>query len=191
MPHQSGAEAVVDVDHGLAQLIEKQAIREVLTAGCRAVDRLDRDLAETVWHEHARIEFPGMLKGDREAYLQWLFAGSRGFQSSHHQLTNVTTKVAGDKAVSEAYVTARLQALPGESGRRTDLVIAGRYLDRWTKRASGWMIDERLFLTDHTTQIEVAGAPADTAADRPAADGGSAPDQTGNDPSYALLASIA
>jgi hypothetical protein len=134
--------------------VAKQAIREVLTNYCRAVDRLDRELFDSVFHPDARIRYPGMLEGGRDEFAAWCWSDV-GYRATNHQVTNTTIKVQGTSAVSEAYVTARIRSLPDPSGRRVDMVVTGRYLDRWTKRDSGWMIDDRLFLSDVFSEYEV------------------------------------
>src|SRR5262245_13177465 len=104
--------------HALDLMLEKLAIREALTTYCRAADRIDRDLAMTVFHPDARIDYPGMCTGTRDDFFAWIFDSHIGYQATSHQVTNMTIKVDGDRAVSEAYVIARLRGYPDASGRR-------------------------------------------------------------------------
>lgn len=190
MSEQAVAERSSTSGNELQVLADKLAIREVLTNYCRSVDRLDRDLALTVWHPDAKIDYPGMQTGDLEGFLTWVFDGHIGYRATNHQVTNVTIRVDGDKAVSEAYVTARIRAYPDENGRRVDMVVTGRYLDRWTRRESGWMIDERVFMNDVLSEYEVVNAFDGELPGRPN-DGDYTTARRGrDDPSYSLLASI-
>jgi hypothetical protein len=142
------------IDQELVSWIEKQRIREVLANYTRGIDRLDRDLFNSVFHPDAKINYPGMFKGTRQEFAEWCWLDIH-FQATSHQITNLIIKVDGDRAVSEAYVTARIRSYPDEAGRRVDMVVTGRYLDNWTKRDGGWMIDDRLFLNDVFSEYEV------------------------------------
>lgn len=170
-------------------LLAKQAIREVLQNYCRSIDRLDRDLMESVWHEDATILYEavpeGSFGGTRREVVDFFMKVHDQFSSHSHQITNVTIAVKGDTAVSEAYVTVKMQLLPNEQGRIIDLVVLGRYLDRWSKRNGVWAIDDRYYISDVVSEYEVGTefcgpGRADTSASR----------RDQGDPAYALFESV-
>ncbi len=137
-------------------MLAKQAMRENLQNYCRAVDRLDRDLLASVWHVDATVEYEGGFNGTAADLVDYFMEAHLGFQVHSHQITNVTIKVGGDRAVSEAYVTAVIRSFPDEAGHCVDMSYRGRYLDHWSKRDGRWAIDHRYLVTDVLSEYDVA-----------------------------------
>jgi SnoaL-like domain len=136
-------------------LMAKQAITEVLYRYCRGLDRMDRDLVLTVWHEGAPARYDMMFDGTGQGFIDWVWPIHETFFRHSHQITNILIDVDGDRAVSEAYVTVALRSLPG-GDRIVDMISRGRYLDRWSKRDGRWAIDDRVYVTDLQSQEEMA-----------------------------------
>jgi hypothetical protein len=63
-----------------------------------------------------------------------------------HNITTVNFVINGDTAEGEIYTIA-VHTLAG-SGRDIDLVVGGRYLDKYEKRAGTWKVLERTIVTD-------------------------------------------
>ncbi|MEN3975736.1 nuclear transport factor 2 family protein [Emcibacter sp. SYSU 3D8] len=150
----------------LQELLDKQAIAEVMMTYCRALDHLDEPLLRSVFHpdsqhnhgfkgpssDPAAKSEPGK-PGDFVAYaLQALTRMTR----THHQLGNIFVEVHGDVAYTEAYFTAyhRMRAKgdpkAGSDAYETqmDLFVSGRYMDRMEKRNGVWKIARRTATTD-------------------------------------------
>lgn len=140
------------------ELLAKQAIREVLHRYCRGVDRMDRPLTRACWHAAGTADYQGMFTGDVEALLDWMWKLHDGMQGHSHQMTNMLIEIAGERAVSETYVTVTLRTKPGREPVR-DILARGRYVDRWSERDGRWGIDHRLFLNDWMTSLPVGTAP--------------------------------
>jgi hypothetical protein len=158
----------------------RDAITDVVYRYCRALDRMDRPLADTVWHADGTADYgPTMYQGSGAGFLDWVWAAHASMLGHSHQIANVTVEIDGDRAGSEAYVTATLWA-EFEPGALAVITSRGRYVDRWSCRGGVWAIDHRRFLEDLTLTQSVAGAappdPISTAARR---------DRT--DPSYDAL----
>ena len=167
-------------------LAAKQAIREVLTNYCRSIDRLDRELMESVWHPGATVDYEGSFRGSAADLVDFFMRVHLEWESHSHQVTNTSIVVDGDHAASEAYVTARLRSRPDANGRRIDLLVSGRYLDRWSQRGGVWAIDERRQVTDVFAEYEVRPDLGGAVPDRPDTTvGWSRRDR--DDPSYELL----
>jgi hypothetical protein len=83
-------------------------------------------------------------KARRRDYLKQVFEQHAQTDATSHQLTNVVIHLDGDGATSESYVTACVRA----AGQ--DIVVRGRYLDTWSRRAGEWRIDERRYENDVT-----------------------------------------
>jgi hypothetical protein len=163
------------------ELIAKQAITDVIYTYCRALDRMDWDLAHTVWHDDGTADYgTNMFQGTGAGFLDWVWTQHAGMMGHSHQITNVLVSVDGDRAASEAYVTAALRLEADANAQATEIVSRGRYVDTWSRRDGRWAIDHRTFVEDFTTTYQVtAMEPAD------AAQRSSRRDR--DDPSYAAL----
>jgi hypothetical protein len=175
-------------DATLEVLLAEREIRQQMTNYCRGIDRLDRDLLASVWHDDATCEYEGIFKGTAKDVVAWFMECHLAYAAHSHQVTNQTIKVDGDKAASEAYVTASIRAFPDENGNAVDMWVIGRYLDRWSKRDGRWALDYRYQINDVFSSYQVLGTQdlPDTPED-PAA--GLARRNT-DDPSYANFASV-
>jgi hypothetical protein len=130
-------------------LADKQAITECLYRYCRGLDRMDREMALSVWHADGTADYGDMFQGTGHGFVDWVWVGHAAMATHSHQITNVLIDVDpdGEHAVSEAYVTAAVRTKPQE-GETTDFVARGRYLDRWSRRSGTWAIDHRQFVDD-------------------------------------------
>jgi hypothetical protein len=137
----------------------KLAITEVLYRYCRALDRMDRDLMDTVWHPDATADYGPTFQGSASGLLDVMWANHAKLLGHSHQVTNILIEVDGDRAASEAYVTGTLWDLT-EAGALSHLVAVGRYLDRWSRCDGRWAIGHRQFVYDAV----FTPAPADPTA---------------------------
>lgn len=125
----------------------RQAIVEVVYRYCRGVDRMDRDLVLSCWHDGGTADYGEVFQGTAPGFVDWLWPVHESFRSHSHQIANVLVDVDGDRAVSESYVTVVLGGGDTPDGL-VDVVDRGRYLDRWTRRAGRWAIDHRQHVSD-------------------------------------------
>lgn len=125
-------------------LLDRQAILDCLHTYCRAIDRLDRDLLLTVYHEDA-TEDHGIWVGDREYFADQALAYHEANQySTQHIITNHTCELKGDVAHTETY-----WQFAGMNKEGAPLSLSGgRYIDRFEKRSGKWAIAARLCLSD-------------------------------------------
>jgi SnoaL-like protein len=164
------------------ELVAKQAITDVIYTYCRALDRMDWDLALTVWHADGTADYgANMYQGTGPGFVEWVWAQHAAMMGHSHQITNVLIEVDGDRAASEAYVTATLRLERDEHAQAVEIVSRGRYVDTWSRRDGRWAIERRRFVEDFTSTYPVtAMEPADPASRS------SRRDQS--DPSYAAFA---
>jgi len=132
-------------------LLAKQEIRDVLSRYCRGLDRMDKEMAYSVWHKDGTAHYYDMFEGSGDGFVDWVWRSHEAMQCHSHQITNVLTKIDGEKAVSEAYVTVVLWTLPDAHGKQMETVGRGRYLDRWSKKEGRWAIDHRELVLDMRT----------------------------------------
>jgi hypothetical protein len=161
-------------------LVAKQAITEVIYTYCRALDRMDLELAHTVWHPDGTADYgASMFQGTGAGFIDWVWVQHAAMFGHSHQITNILIDVDGDRAGSEAYVTAALR-LPSDGEQAVEIVSRGRYVDTWSRRDGRWAIDHRRFAEDFTSTHTVTPMEATDPALRTAR-------RDRDDPSYAAL----
>jgi SnoaL-like domain len=125
----------------------KMEITEVIYRYCRAVDRMDRALASTVFHEGATADYGPTYSGSAQGLVENLWQNHSRLLGHSHQVSNILMEVDGDRAGSESYAFATLWDTTLE-GALVVLTAYGRYLDRWSRRDGIWAIDHRRFVYD-------------------------------------------
>jgi hypothetical protein len=155
----------------LQALLDREAIRETLDRYCRGLDRMDRALADTVWHEGGTAHYDGIFEGTGAGFLDWVWQAHAAMERHSHQITNVLIELDGDRAASEAYVTVALWTKPDAEGRQQELVGRGRYLDRWERLEGRWGIVHRLHLLDLSSVFPLGRADVSEGGRRDTRDG--------------------
>jgi len=157
-------------DQPIRDLLVKQEIRDALSRYCRGLDRMDKEMAYSVWHDDATALYYDMYEGTGHGFIDWVWVAHEGMQRHSHQITNVLIHVDGDKAVSEAYISLVLWTIPSEDGKQMEIAVRGRYLDRWSFRDNRWAIDHREFVTDTHTMRDLAKGPVSDRSTRDRSD---------------------
>jgi hypothetical protein len=155
----------------------KQEITEVIYRYCRGLDRMDRDLALSVWHADGTADYGAMYTGTGPGFVDWVWQAHAGFDRHSHQISNVLIEVTGDRATSESYVTVALWSRP-DAEHVVEIIGRGRYVDRWSRRDGRWAVDHRQYIHDFQTIAELPATATDTS---------SASSRDRSDPSYAVL----
>lgn len=128
------------MDPELRRLLDKDQIRDVLYTYCRGIDRCDEALVRSVYHPGASDDH-GTFTGSAEDFATWVIPLLREFSATMHTLGNILIELDGDAAHVESYFHA-YHRVPRPAGDR-DLVVAGRYIDRFERRAEVWKIAVR------------------------------------------------
>ena len=129
------------------EMLDRMAITELIYQYCRAVDRLDRELGAAIWHEGGEIDLGPLWRGTGRDWMNFTCdIHERQVLVHSHQITNVTIRVDGDQAGSEAYVTATVRMV--EDGVLRQWTHWGRYLDQWAWREDRWGIETRQYVED-------------------------------------------
>lgn len=129
----------------LRALADELAIRRVLATYCRAIDRCDKALLRTVYWPDA-IDNHGIFNGNALEFADFIVPMLSAMRCTTHSISNVLVQLAGDVARVETYVQAYHDA-EGPDGR-IDIVVGGRYLDRFERRGAEWRIAHRQFVLD-------------------------------------------
>ena len=155
------------------ELEAREEIHTVLASYCRALDRMDKELAYAVWHPEGTAHYIGVFKGTGRGFVDWVWPVHNQMVGHSHQISNSLIELDGDRARSETYVTVALWPRDAE---RVEISVRGRYLDSWSRRDGRWAIDHRTHVVDLQCVRDISRAPASAASAR---------DQT--DASYALF----
>ena len=138
----------------MRELIDRAAITDALYTYCRAVDRVDRQLGYSIWHEGATVDYgPAIFVGPARGLIDHICTSHLKGLSHSHQLANILIRLDGDRAVSEAYVNSAMRMR--HDGALIQVNTRGRYLDRWSRRDGAWKIVRRVFLCDLSESREV------------------------------------
>ncbi|HMK87009.1 MAG TPA: nuclear transport factor 2 family protein [Steroidobacteraceae bacterium] len=137
----------------LQEVADRQQITDLIYRYCRAVDRIDVELGCGVFHEDGVAELEGFYRGSGRGFIEKVCAQHRGVLAHSHQVSNVIVELDGERAGSEAYVTATLRLRDGE--RLRQIMVWSRYIDRWSKRDGRWGIDRRVAIRDFDEVREV------------------------------------
>lgn len=123
-------------------------ITDALARYCRSMDRMDDELAISLWHPGGTVQYePGMFTGSATEFVQWLRPVHEAVDATTHRIANTIVRVDGDTAVSEAYGHVMLVThRPGEPSEFRHSF--GRYLDRWSLREGRWAIDHRRYVRE-------------------------------------------
>ncbi|MFC4941887.1 nuclear transport factor 2 family protein [Pseudonocardia sp. GCM10023141] len=125
-----------------------QDIRDVLSRYCRAVDRLDAALLDSVYHPDA-VEHHGYFTGPATDYRRQLIARLRdGWEKTQHVLGSSLIEIFGTTAHAETYVVAiQTRHLDAAHEQVVDS-FGGRYIDHFELRRGEWRIASRTLVMD-------------------------------------------
>lgn len=125
--------------------LDKQEIYELACKYMRGLDRLDKALFRAVFHDDARCNY-GFFDGGPDAFADFCMDALSSHAANHHMIGNALIELDGDQAYGEIYFNAyhKLEM----DGSKTDLIIAGRYIDRYEKRDDVWKIAYRSEVND-------------------------------------------
>jgi hypothetical protein len=129
----------------LEALLDKQDIYELSCKYMRGLDRLDEQLLLSTFFEDAWCDY-GFTKGPATDFVKFCIDALQGHVANQHMIGNVLIELDGDKAFGEVYFQA-YHKMKGESGFE-DMIIAGRYLDRYEKRDGVWKFTYRSEVVD-------------------------------------------
>ena len=129
----------------LADLLDRETIRDTLARLSRGEDRRDAALLRICYWPDATVDF-GVFVGGFDDYLAWVVPGSPAIPVTLHTLGQSLIRLSGDRAAVETHVTAYHRIDMGDEER--DIVLGGRYLDRLARREGEWRVAQRTMLYD-------------------------------------------
>ena len=133
--------------NGPADLVrDKLECTELVYLLARALDRRDEKLLRSLFHDDATDDH-GTFKGSASDFVTWVIPLLAKMERTQHCISNVLIEVDGDQAVGESYFVAH-HDLTSPEGNPAHMIAAGRYLDRFERRAGSWKISHRHAIFD-------------------------------------------
>jgi ketosteroid isomerase-like protein len=139
-------DAMTSTDTGLQEMLDEFHLRRLVHAYCRAVDRGDLAQLQNLYHHDAVDAHGGFSAGGADDFLNQLAASRPYIRSMQHHITTVNFAVSGDTAEGEIYMIATHTLATGDG--KVDVVVGGRYLDKYEKRNGAWKFVNRTIVTD-------------------------------------------
>jgi SnoaL-like domain len=136
----------VSPDAPLQEMLDEFQLRKLVHAYCRAVDRGDIETLHGLYHHDAKDHHGAFSAGSVQNFLDGLVAARPHLRSMQHHVTTVNFALSGDHAEGEIYSIATHTFNAGD--RDVDVIVGGRYLDKYEKRADTWKFTERVIVTD-------------------------------------------
>lgn len=137
----------------IEELLAKQEITEIIYRYCRGLDRMDRELTLSCWHEGGTDDHGALYSGSAEGFVEWLWPVHAAMERTQHTINNILIEVDGDKAGAESYYTVYLRT-PTPDGL-VDVIGGGRYCDNFERLGGVWRIRNRQSVGDWTEVIPV------------------------------------
>ncbi|MEZ5571354.1 MAG: nuclear transport factor 2 family protein [Halioglobus sp.] len=169
------------MDTRLQQLLDKSEITALVHRYCNAADRHDHDLMRALYHEDAIDDHGAFFKGLAMEFIDALPAIQEPMLILHHNVTTVNIAVDGNYGEGEIYVLAFHQVQTED--QPMDLLIGGRYFDKYEKRAGVWKFVHRAVVADWAT----SNSPSTVCLQHPMIEGSHIGRPGMADPSYAFF----
>mgnify|MGYP001815772496 CR=1 FL=1 len=125
--------------------LAKQEIYELCCRYMRGLDRHAPKLMLDLFWEDGWCEYGFYNSAPRE-FIDFCMSALKGHVANQHLIGNVLIEIEGSEAFGEVYFQA-YHKLAGETGFE-DLIIAGRYLDRYERRDDVWKFAYRSEVVD-------------------------------------------
>ncbi len=134
----------------LQRLLDRDELEELARTYMRGLDRRDATLLRSVFHDDATTHY-GAFAGSPDEFLPYALGALSSHEVNHHLIGQVNlwfddADGSPGTARGEVYFTAfhRLD----RDGVRTDMVISGRYVDRYARRDGRWGMTHRTEIVD-------------------------------------------
>ncbi|WP_427004853.1 nuclear transport factor 2 family protein [Pseudarthrobacter sp. H2] len=163
----------------LRWLVDREQIRELVNAYCRAIDRVDLDALLDLYTSDGVDHHTG-FDGPVTEFVPWLRGLMPGLTGTQHIIGTHLAEVHGDEAVAESSATAVHWAEPNDDPE-LNYISGVRYIDHLVRTATGWRIRERWAVREWA--ITTAGCGR-------ALSGGIAASRGAEDPLWGLLSAV-
>jgi ketosteroid isomerase-like protein len=136
-----------DIAPEVRELLERQAIHELVLNYSRAVDRQDLKLLRSLYTEDGIDDHGGMYCGGADGFVAWLDTAMVGVETMHQVHNHLIAVTGADMAEGEAYLTT-YNRIPNPEGGFNEFLQGLRYLDRYRKEGGRWRFAHRIVMVD-------------------------------------------
>lgn len=140
------SDATASKDTLLQEMLDEHQLRRLVHSYCRAVDRGDLEQLRSLYHDDALDSHGAFSAGSVDRFIEQMAQARPYLRSMQHHITTANFALSGDTAEGEIYTFATHTLAAG--GRDVDLIMGGRYLDKYEKRSATWKFVERAIVTD-------------------------------------------
>ncbi|WP_369804184.1 nuclear transport factor 2 family protein [Mycobacterium sp. GA-2829] len=130
----------------MQEMLDEFALRKLVHRYCRAVDRGDLDALRDLYHPDAEDDHGAFSVGSVDNLIEEIAAARPHLRAMQHHITTTNFAIDGDTAEGEIYSFAIHTFVA--KGRDVDVMVSGRYLDKYEKRDAAWKFVERRIVTD-------------------------------------------
>jgi SnoaL-like domain len=132
----------------LQEMIDRADIHDCIVRYARGIDRFDRELLRSAYHDGAIDDHVGFV-GLVDDFIDWAFAYHSTQTRHQHYLLNQTADIDGDVAHAETYY---LFVGTDREPENHLTINGGRYVDRLERRDGGWGITARVCMVEWQTE---------------------------------------
>lgn len=133
----TGSDALASI----AEIVDRQQIRDLVLRYCSTVDRADYVGVRAVY-AHDGVDHHTGFSGHADDYVAWLRVRTAPFEGTMHLVGNHLVELFGDHAFAETYGTAVHWGAPRDD-ESLNFTSGFRYLDHLRRDPEGWRIVER------------------------------------------------
>ncbi len=136
------------MERKLRDIIDRDAIWQVLQRYARGLDRVDRALVRSCYFDDT-VEDHGRFVGAPDQFLDYADAMTLSFEKTSHGLLNHFCTVDGDDAHAETYYL-----FVGVAAEPPHFISTGRYIDHFQRRDGEWRFANRITLVESQLGVD-------------------------------------
>jgi hypothetical protein len=139
--------------HGVAEILAKEKIRELVLLYSRGVDRKDAALLRSLYTEDAIDNHDETYRGPATGYVDFLERSFPHLPYSGHHVCNHLISVDPSAGTGEGEVYAlAYHVFPAKDGTFIEDIMCVRYIDRYREVDGHWRFARRDVFYDKRTQ---------------------------------------
>jgi hypothetical protein len=135
-----------DTSLQLAELIDREKIRDCLQRYATGIDRCDADMVLSSYWPDAHDQH-GDFDGNAVDFVEWVMPLLRKLIRTQHALGIGLIRIEGRFAKVQTYAQM-WHTFRSAAGQLHDVIQGGRYLDKFEKRGNDWRVSDRIVMFD-------------------------------------------
>ena len=137
-----------ELERGLRELLDREAIWQLLLRYGRGIDRLDREMIRSVYWDDA-VDDHHSFVGTADDFINWAMSYHSATNPVHHHgVNNHYVELDGDHAHGETYYT-----FIGSCHTPPHMLSIGRYIDHFERRGGEWRIANRVCVIEKVFEL--------------------------------------